>query len=288
MPGVVALQNRFSAHVAHWRQDRHWADHRIPVRSFVSGPLQRTILMMRKFAIALIATTMLVAPALAADAVKSTPAAPVAAASTAAPTVTSDPKTDTKTVTKTDKNLKTFKVSHRHPVRHMTVAKNFKHSSHVKTVKMSKPVKTVTATPAASPMWFSWTAPKTEKHLKVAHHHAHHMTFAKNDKHVSHVKTAKIAKPVTAVTAAPAASTLTPVASTVSKPAVKTIKASKDVKKIKVAHRHNVRHLTIAKNGKHVSQVKTAKVSMPVKHANVDKVHKQVVHEVKSNKVIVN
>ena len=41
--------------------------------------------MIRKFAVALIATTMLVAPALAADAVKSTPAAPVAAASTRRP-----------------------------------------------------------------------------------------------------------------------------------------------------------------------------------------------------------
>ena len=81
--------------------------------------------MMRKFAVALIATTMLVAPALAADAVKSTPAAPVAAATTAAPTATPAPST----VTKTDKSLKTFKVSHRHHVRHMTVAKNGKHSS---------------------------------------------------------------------------------------------------------------------------------------------------------------
>jgi len=61
--------------------------------------------MMRKFAVALIATTMLVAPAFAADAVKSTPAAPVAAATTATPTVTPAPeaKTTAKTAVKTAK-----------------------------------------------------------------------------------------------------------------------------------------------------------------------------------------
>src|ERR1700724_4609296 len=98
MRGVVALQNRFSAQGAQSRQDRHWAGHRIPVRASASGPLQRTILMMRKFAIALIATTMLVAPAVAADAVKPTPAAP--AATTTAPADTSAPKSDAKADTK--------------------------------------------------------------------------------------------------------------------------------------------------------------------------------------------
>src|ERR1700724_2480204 len=129
MRGVVALQNRFSAQGAQSRQDRHWAGHRIPVRASASGPLQRTILMMRKFAVALIATTMLVAPALAADAVKSTQAAPVAAATTAAPTATSAPTTATKSAAKTEKHLKTIKVAHRHHVRHMTFAKNGRHSS---------------------------------------------------------------------------------------------------------------------------------------------------------------
>ena len=83
--------------------------------------------MIRKFAVALIATTMLVAPALAADAVKSTPAAPVAAASTAgrdtgrqgytktATKIKTTTKHLTKTAIKTDKHLKTFKVAHRHP-----------------------------------------------------------------------------------------------------------------------------------------------------------------------------
>jgi hypothetical protein len=100
----------------------------IESRSAFSADPKRTILMMRKFAVALIATTMLVAPALAADAVKSTPA-PVAA-TTAAPAVTPAPKTEIKTATKhatkhlakTDRHLKTIKVAHRHTVRHMTFA----------------------------------------------------------------------------------------------------------------------------------------------------------------------
>jgi hypothetical protein len=173
--------------------------------------------MMRKFALALIATTMLVAPAFA-DAVKPTPAAPATtAASTVAP----------KAVTKTDKHLKSF---------------------------------------------------------KVAHHHMRHLTVAKNGKHTVHVKTAKVSKPVATVTAAPTVSTAVSAASTA--PAVKVIKAGKDTKKVKVAHRHNVRHLAIAGNGKHSSHVKTVKVSKPVKHAGVVKAHGQV--EVKSNKVIAN
>jgi hypothetical protein len=165
--------------------------------------------MIRKFAFALIATTMLVAPALAADAVKSTPAAPVAAASTAAVTpvakdtaktaVKTSTKHLTKTAIKTDKHLKTVKVAHRHPL-------------HVKTAKVSKPVKTVTAAPAPT-TWFPWTQPvtvnKPVKTFKVAHHHAHHMVVAK---HTTHVKTAKVSKPVKAVTAAP--SITTPVGST--------------------------------------------------------------------------
>src|ERR1700732_426900 len=77
---------------------------------------QRTILMMRKFAIALIATTMLVAPALAADAVKSTPPAAV-------------------TQTKTDKDIKKTKVAHRHSGRHLAMVKHGKHSGSVKTAK---------------------------------------------------------------------------------------------------------------------------------------------------------
>jgi hypothetical protein len=166
----------------------------------------------------LIATTMLVAPALAADAVKSTPAAPVAAATTAAPTATPAPSTVTKTVTKAETK------------------------------------------PAIKPAIKTET--KTDQHLKTFkvahHHHAHHMTFAKNGKHMGHVKSTKVSEPVKAVTAAPAASTLTPVASTVSKPVVKTIKAGKDVKKIKVAHHHNGRHLSIAKNGQHSTHMKAS------------------------------
>ena len=248
--------------------------------------------MMRKFAVALIATTMLVAPALAADAVKPTPAAPVAAVTTATPTVTPAPQTKTvttsatKTDIKTDKHLKTLKVAH-HRAHQMTFAENGKHVGHVKTAKVSKPVKFVTATPSTM-MWFPWTVTKTDQHLKtfkVAHHHAHHMTFAKNDKPAIHVKTAKVSKPVKAVIVAPATSSVTPAASGVSNPAVKIIKA-KNPKKLKVADRNNGHQLTVAKNGEHVNPMKTAEVSKPTKHANVGK--GQVAHVVKSNKVIVN
>jgi hypothetical protein len=163
--------------------------------------------MMRKFAVALIATTMLVAPALAADAVKSTPAAPVAAASTAAPTVTPARKDVSKAVTKTDKHLKTVKVAHRH-AHHTTFAKNGKHPSHVKTAKVTKPVNAVTAAPAAStptPVASTASQPavKTIKagtdlnKVKAVHHHTvRHLTTAKNGKHSVHVKTAKVSKPV--------------------------------------------------------------------------------------------
>ena len=83
--------------------------------------------------------------------------------------------------------------------------------------------------------------------------------------------------------------TSTPVVSTVAKPAVKVIKAGPAVKKITVAHRHTVRHLSVAKNGQHVTHIKTVKVSKPVKHASVGKTHKQVTHVVvKSSKVIAN
>ena len=250
----------------------------IPVRN--ERTLPRIILMIRKFAFALIATTMLVAPALAADAVKSTPAASVAAASTAAvtPAAKDTTKTAIKTSTKTkhltktaiksDKHLKTFKVAHRHPL-------------HVKTAKVSKPVKAVTAAPAPTTS-FPWTQPgtvnKPVKTFKVAHHHVHHTVVAK---HMTHVKTVKLSKPVKAVTAAP--SITTPVTST---PA-KVIKA-KVVKKIKVAH-HGMRHLSIAKNGQHATHIKTAKVSKPVKHASIGKAHKPSTLVVaKSSKVIAN
>jgi hypothetical protein len=251
--------------------------------------------MMRKFAVALIATTMLVAPALAADAVKPTQPAPAAAATTVAPadasapksdakadskagakTVTksdakSDVKSDTKSVTesatKTGKELKR-KVAHSHHAHQMTHAKSGGHASHVRTAKMSKP-----AAPVMT--WFQWTVPatKTEKHVKtfkVAHHHMHHVTFARNGKPASHVETAKVTKPVDAVATTPAASTSTPAAANASKPDVKVIKAIKSGKELKKSH------------------VTAANVSNPVKPATEGKAGGDVAHEAKSNKVITN
>jgi hypothetical protein len=191
--------------------------------------------MMRKFAVALIATTMLVAPALAADAVKATPAA---TATTSAPTAIPAAAT----VIKTDKEIKKTKVAHRHVGRHLAMLKHGKHSGNVKTAR-----------------------------------------------HASHVKTAKASQPVKAATATTGFTTgfaTTPAVSTASKPVVKTIKANSP-KKIKVAHRHNGHHAIMAKNGKHVSHVKTAKVSKPVQHANL-RAHKQVAHVVKASKVSAN
>jgi hypothetical protein len=250
--------------------------------------------MIRKFAVALIATTMLVAPALAADAVKSNPTAPVTA-TTPAPAATAPATPGSKDATKTE-HRKTIKVAHRNG-HHLMVAKIHQPASHVKTVKVTKPVETVMARPAASPVTlFPWSAPKTEqvktvhaktehhKSVKVAHRQVHHLMVAQNHKPASHVKTAKATKPaVKTVTATPAISTATPAA----KPAVKVIKAGRDIKKLKVANRHG-HHLTVAKNHKPASLVKTAKVSQPVKHANVVKTQGQVAHEVKSNKVIAN
>jgi hypothetical protein len=126
---------------------------------------------------------------------------------------------------------------------------------------------------------------KTEHHktVKVAHRQVHHLMVAHSHKPTSHVKTAKVTKPaIKTVTAA--ASTATPAAS---KPAVKVVKADRDIKKVKVANHHG-HHLTVAKNHKPASPVKTAKVSKPVKHADVVKTQGQVAHEVKSNKVIAN
>jgi hypothetical protein len=261
--------------------------------------------MIRKFAVALIATTMLVAPALAADAVKSSPMAPVTAATTtaaapaatAAPAVTPASKDATKTVIKTatkTEHRKTIKVAHRNG-HHLMVAKSHQPASHAKTVKVSKPVKTVMARPAASPVTlFPWTAPKTEpvktvhaktehhKTVKVAHRQVHHLMVAQNHK-PSHVKSAKVTKPAIK-TATSAVSTATPAAS---KPAVKVIKADRDIKKLKVANRHG-HHLTVAKNHKPASLVKTAKVSKPGKHADLVKTQGQVAHDVKGNKVIAN
>jgi hypothetical protein len=201
--------------------------------------------MMRKFAVALIATTMLVAPALAAD-------TSTRAAAATTPAVTPAPSTATKTAIKT-KTHKIIKIAHRHQVHHMAFAKNGKHPSHAKTAKLSKPLKSVTAsaTPTSGP----------------------------------------------AAATTPASGTATPAVSTVSQPA-KTIKASGGSKKIKLAHRHNEHHLAMAKTSKHASvkhasvkrasHAKIAKVSKPVKNANLPKAHKQVAHVVKNPKVIAN
>jgi hypothetical protein len=160
--------------------------------------------MIRKFAVALIATTMLVAPALAADAVKSTTAAPVAAATTtttttaAAPAVASASKDTSKT-----EHRKAIKIAHRH-VHHLMVAKTHAPASHVKTANVTKPaIKTATATPAVLTATPAASKPAVNvikadhviKKIKVANHHGHHLTVAKNRKPARPVKT--VSNPVT-------------------------------------------------------------------------------------------
>ena len=96
--------------------------------------------MLRKFAVALIATTVLAAPALAADPAKSTAAgaAPATPAATATTSGKSD-KADVKTI-KSDKSAKKVKVSHRHNAHHVVTAKNHKHPAATKTARATKPV----------------------------------------------------------------------------------------------------------------------------------------------------
>jgi hypothetical protein len=104
----------------------------------------------------------------------------------------------------------------------VALAKNSKHPSHVKTVKVSKPVKSATATAATTPVATANPAAVTTtpaastvskpaktikasrgaKKIKVAHrHNGHHLAMAKTSKHVSvkhasHVRTAKVSKPI--------------------------------------------------------------------------------------------
>jgi hypothetical protein len=157
--------------------------------------------MIRKFALALIATTMLMAPALAADAVKSTPAAPVAAATTtAAPAVTPASKDASKT-----EHRKTIKIAHRH-AHHLMVAKTHGPASHLKIAKVTKPaIKTATETPAVSTATPAASKPAVNvikadhvvKKIKVANHHGHHLTVAKNHKPARPVKAVNASNPVT-------------------------------------------------------------------------------------------
>ncbi len=203
--------------------------------------------MLRKFAIAMIATTMLVAPALAADAVKSAPAAAVPAtlaATATAPAATPGQSTAATTDVKTGKDVKKIKVVHGRNLHHLAVSK-------------------------------------------------HGKSLVKIAKHSTHVKTAKVVKPTApAPTATPATVIQNPVVpgTTVStnepsKTNVKTIKAEKPVKKLKVSHRLNGHKLAMVKHGKvkiakHSTSVKTANASKPVKPVDPSKTK---THEAKSN-----
>jgi len=158
--------------------------------------------MLRKFAVALIATTMLVAPALAGEAVKSTPATPAVATT---PAATSAVSTGTKADTKPFKEVKKANVARRHIAmakhgKHLT--KIAKHRSQVKTAKVAKtvaPSATTASTPSSMPSAAtvkSDTAGKTQtikadkpvKKTMISHrHNGHKLAMVKHGK----VKTAK-------------------------------------------------------------------------------------------------
>jgi hypothetical protein len=103
--------------------------------------------MLRKLAVALIATSMLAAPAFAADASKSTtstPTAPIAAPAKADAPASGTTATPAVKTVKAEKSAKTVKVatrSHRRHSHRWYVAHHGKHPVHVMTAKVSHPVK---------------------------------------------------------------------------------------------------------------------------------------------------
>lgn len=116
--------------------------------------------MLRKIAVALIATTVLAAPAFAADATNAAksaspaPAVSTAPADTATPTASTAGKIATSTVktVKTDtKGAKVATRSHRYHSHRWYVAHRGKHPAHVMTAKVSHSVKHAKATPGQKP-----------------------------------------------------------------------------------------------------------------------------------------
>ena len=200
--------------------------------------------MTSKFAVALIATTMFVAPALAADAVNSnaaTGAANTTAPATPAPQSVSKPASSSasntttsataaagKQAAETTNKGKKIATAH-HRVHRTMTAHNDK--SRAKTVSVTRSVKVVKSAPQAWPFGpLTWTAPeKTASTVKVVHHHPHHVTLAHNGKPTKAVKTE--AKTVgTAPVNAPAAAASTAGKTDGNKADVKVIKADKDLK----------------------------------------------------------
>jgi hypothetical protein len=108
--------------------------------------------MLRKLAVALIATTMLAAPTFAADVAKSTSTAPAAPVAAPARTDATAPATSTTPAVKTvkaGKNVKSVKVATRSHRRHSHawyVAHRGKHPTPVATAKVSHPLKHAQAT----------------------------------------------------------------------------------------------------------------------------------------------
>jgi hypothetical protein len=203
--------------------------------------------MTAKLAVALIATTMFVAPALAADNANSAaPAAPANSATAPASPAASTPAKSTNTAGKpaaaADTKSRTAEVVHRH-ARHTMLAHNGK--NHMKTATVTRTVKVTKSNQSAWPFGpFTWTAPsKSEHSVKVVHHHVHHTMVAHGGKPSGEAKTVQGEKPVKTevkrIAQAPAASASPPASTTAksdagkadtSKTDVKVIKANKDLK----------------------------------------------------------
>jgi hypothetical protein len=175
--------------------------------------------MTAKFAVALVATTMLVAPALAADAVSTT--SPTSPATAAAPTsAVAKPVADSASKGK----VEVVHRSHRTMVAH-------NRKGDVKTVKVTRSVRIAKSAPQTWPFGpFTWPTGNTGTSVKVVHHHAHHTMLAHNGK--TTVKTAEkpVKTEVKSVGAAPASTTVPAAKADTSKADVKVIKADKDLK----------------------------------------------------------
>jgi hypothetical protein len=140
--------------------------------------------MLRKLAIVMFATTMLAAPSLAADAVKSgaaaAPKAPVT--TTNAPVTATTPKTD---------------------AGNLPAANGDKTGKDVKTNSATPGATTGTGKNVVTPPAIPVQTIKAEKHLKVVKvavrhhpHHSHYWYVVHRDRHIVHTMTARHVKPV--------------------------------------------------------------------------------------------
>jgi hypothetical protein len=144
--------------------------------------------MLRKIAVALIATSMFAAPALAADAVKTTSPAAVQTNAASKPAVKA---TEAVKTVKTVKAVKTATRYHRHRLhyRHHYASQNRRHMSPVAKVATSKPL--MAAVPATNATATGKVAVRSHRH-----HYRHHISTTGQGKQTGEAATVKSASPV--------------------------------------------------------------------------------------------